>query len=108
MLDLDKYMNHSIKVRWLGRELDILEPSVEMVMQVDKIESDMTEENIQEKRIELAKLFLDHNKQGEVVEKEDIRKLPIEAIARVIAEVSIMRYEADMNPNSKSQSQKEK
>lgn len=99
MLDLDKYMHNSIKVKALGKELDVLEPSMDMVMQVSRIERDITEENANEKRVETALLFLNHNAQGIEVSREDVCRLPFEAISNLIAEVSAMRYQADQDPN---------
>lgn len=99
MLDLDKYINNSIQIHVFGKELDVLEPTMEMVMKVDAIESDMTQENVHDKRVEIAHLFLNYNKQGIEIKKEEICKLPLEAISRLIAEISVMRYEADHDPN---------
>ncbi len=108
MLDLDKYINNSIKIQIFGKELDVLEPTLEMVMRVDSLEKDLNEKNIHDKRVEVAHMFLNYNKQGEKISKEQIKGLPFEAIVRLIAEVSLLRYEAERNPNSKSQSQQEK
>lgn len=99
MLDLDKYVNNSIKIKLFGEEVDILEPTMETVMAIDALEQDLTKENVHEKRIETAVLFLNHNKQGIVYEKEAIKKIPFEAISTLIAEVSAMRYKADTDPN---------
>lgn len=99
MLDLDKYVNNSIKIRIFGEEVDILEPTMETVMRVDALEQDLTEANVHEKRVETALLFLNHNKQGISYEKEVIKKLPFEAVSTFIAEVSAMRYKADTDPN---------
>ena len=108
MLDLDRYMNHSIEMKVFGKKLEILEPSFEMLMKVDELEKDLTSENLHERRLKTAELFLNHNKQGVKISQNDIKKLPFEAVSRLIAEVSAMRYEGDQNPNSGSQSQAEK
>lgn len=99
MLDLDKYINNSVKIRAFGKELDVLEPTMEMVMKVNAIESDITEENVNEKRVKIAHLFLNHNSNGMEITEEEIRRIPAEAIYALILEVSAMRYEADQNPN---------
>lgn len=108
MLDLDRYINNSIKIKLLGKEYDILEPTMEMVMQVDRIEKDLTAENIHAKRIETALLLLNHNKQKKVFKEEELKKIPFEGITRLIAEISILRADAEKDPNLKSQSRKEK
>lgn len=108
MLDLDKYINNSVKVTLFKKEYDILEPSVKMVMEVDKIESNLTEKNIHDKRVETALLLLNNNRQNKIFQRNEMLKLPFEAITRLIAEIGLLRYEADTDPNSTSRSQAEK
>lgn len=108
MLDLDKYIDNSIRVKLFGKEYDILEPTMGMVMTVSKIEEGLNEKNVNEKRTEVFLLFVNHNKQGVVITKEDVLMLPFEAISNLVAEISTLRYTADNDPNSKSQSPKEK
>lgn len=96
MLDLDKYINNSVRIKIFGEELDILEPNVQMVMQVDKIESDQEEK---ENALEIALLFLNHNKQGRTFTKEQLRKIPLEAIYHLNLEISTLRYKAEEDPN---------
>ena len=36
MLDLDKYINNSIRIKMFGKEYDILEPTVAMNMEMAK------------------------------------------------------------------------
>lgn len=108
MLDLDKYINNSIKIKVFGEEFEILEPTMGMVMEVDKIESDLTKQNLHQKRIETALLLLNHNKQGKRFGEEELSKIPFEGITRLIAEISMLRTEAEKDPNLKSQSRKGK
>lgn len=108
MLDLDKYINNSIRIRLFGEEYDILEPTIAMNMQMKKIEEDLTEENLHKKRIESGMLLLNHNKQGKTFTEDELSKLPFEALTRVIAEVALLRLRADQDPNSESRSQMEK
>ena len=98
MLDLDGYINNSVKVKIFGEELEILEPSVQMIMQVDKIES---EEKKDEKVavLEIAELFLNHNRQERKFTKEGLKKLPYEALYHLNLEVSTLRYKAEEDPN---------
>lgn len=99
MLDLDRYINHSIEMKVFGEKIEVLEPSFAMLLEVDRLESNITPENANEKRLETARLFLNHNKNGKKFSLEELQVLPFEAVSRVIAEVSSMRYEADQNPN---------
>lgn len=108
MIDLDKYLNNSIRIKLFGKEYDILEPTIAMNMQMAEIEADLTEENRHEKRLESGLLLLNHNKQRRTFTKDELSRLPFEALTRAIAEIVLLRLKADQNPNSESQSQVEK
>ena len=108
MLDLDKYINNSLKIKVFGEEYDVLEPTLEMLMKTARIEADMTQENKYEKQLQTAELLLNHNKQGKEFGKEELKKLSYEALVRLIAEIAILRLKAETDPNLKSQSQTEK
>lgn len=108
MLDLDKYINNSLKIKVFGEEYDVLEPTLEMLMKTARIEADMTQENKYEKQLQTAELLLNHNKQGKEFGKEELKKLPYEALVRLIVEIAILRLKAETDPNLKSQSQTEK
>lgn len=108
MLDLDKYINNSIGIKLNGEVYDILEPTVRMNMEVDRIESDMTRENLNEKRLEVAEVLMNHNKQGATFTKEELKDIPFEALSMVIAEIAMLRLKAEKDPNSESQSQTER
>lgn len=104
MLDLDKYINNSMRIKLFGKEYDILEPTVAMNMEMNRIESDLKDENMHEKRLEAGAMLLSHNKQGKRFTEEELKQLPFEALVRVIAEIALFRLKADTDPNSASQS----
>lgn len=108
MLDLDKYINNSIRIKMFGKEYDILEPTVAMNMEMKKIEENLTEDNLHEKRLEAGLLLLNHNKQKRKFTREELSALPFEALTRVTAEVALLRLKADQDPNSESRSRTEK
>lgn len=108
MLDLDKYINNSMRVKLFGKEYDILEPTIAMSMKMDEIENDLSEENLHQKRLESGILLLSNNKQGHKFTEDELKRLPFEALTRVIAEIVVFRLKADSDPNSGSQSQTEK
>lgn len=108
MLDLDKYINNSIKIKLHGEVYEILEPSIMMNMELDKIESDLTRKNLHQKRIETALLLLNHNKQGKHFTEAELKTIPFEGLSRLIAEIAVFKLEAESDPNSESQSQMEK
>ena len=103
MLDLDQYMNNSVKIKLFGKEYDVFEPTVGMILEMDQLEADMSEDNVYEKRIDACLLLINHNRQGREFTADEIKKLPLEAVIRLIAEVSALRLKADTDPNSESQ-----
>lgn len=99
MLDLDKYINNNVEMKIGGDVLHVIQPSVEMIDKIDTIEKDMTEENIREKRIEVVCMMLNHNMEGAKIKKESLYKWTQEALMKVITTMSLLRYEADTDPN---------
>ncbi len=108
MLNLDDYINNTMKVQMFGEEYDIFEPSIGTVMELDKIETDINQKNLHKKRLESAKLLLDNNRQGKVFSTDELKKIPFEGLSRLLAEISLFRLKADQDPNSESQSRMEK
>lgn len=108
MLDLDKYINNSIQIRLFGEEYDILEPTIKMIMEMNRIESNLTEEDMHKKRLEAGVLLLSYNRQGKEFTEDELAKMPFEALTRVLAEISLLRLKADSDPNSESRSRTEK
>lgn len=108
MLDLDKYINNSIQIKLFGEEYDVLEPTIKMIMEMNRIESDLTEENMHKKRLEAGVLLLSYNRQGKKFTEDELARMPFEALTRVLAEISLLRLKADSDPNSESRSRTEK
>lgn len=108
MLDLDRYINNSMKIKLLGEEYDILEPTIGMNMELNRIEADINQENLHRKRIESAKLLMSHNRQKKTFTEEELKQIPFEGLSRLLAEIALFRLEADENPNLESQSQADK
>ena len=108
MLDLDQYINNSMRIKLFGKEYDIIEPTIAMNMEMNRIEEDLSEENLHKKRMQAGVLLLSHNRQGKRFTEEELAHLPFEALTRVIAEVALFRLEADNDPNLESQSQMER
>ena len=108
MLDIDKYINNSIQIRLFGEEYDILEPTIKMIMEMNRIESNLTEEDMHKKRLEAGVLLLSYNRQGKEFTEDELAKMPFEALTRVLAEISLLRLKADSDPNFESRSRTEK
>lgn len=99
MLDLDKYMEISRKVKVLGMELNIKQPTVAMIERINTIEKDLTEENILEKRVEVAEIIANNNREGVKIEKKQLKELSRSALELLIAVSTGMIKEADEDPN---------
>lgn len=99
MLDLDKYMEISRKVKALGMELNIKQPTVAMIERINTIERDLTEENILEKRVEVAEIIANNNREGVKIEKKQLKELSRSALELLIAVSIGMIKEADEDPN---------
>lgn len=99
MLDLDKYMEISRKVKVLGMELNIKQPTVAMIERVNTIERNLTEENILEKRVEVAEIIANNNREGIKIEKKQLKELSRSALELLIAVSTGMIKEADQDPN---------
>ncbi len=123
MLDLDKYMEISKKVKVLGMELNVKQPTVAMIERVNTIERNLTEEknvkqptvamiervntiernlteeNILEKRVEVAEIIVNNNREGIKIEKKQLKELSRSALELLIAVSTGMIKEADQDPN---------
>ncbi len=99
MLDLDKYLYNSVEMRIGGEVIHVMQPTLRMIDKVDMIEKDLTEDNINDKRMDVAILFLNHNKEGRKFEKQDLYDWTTDAITNVINTMSVLRYEAESDPN---------
>lgn len=99
MLDLDKYMEISKKVKVLGMELNVKQPTVAMIERVNTIERNLTEENILEKRVEVAEIIVNNNREGIKIEKKQLKELSRSALELLIAVSTGMVKEADQDPN---------
>lgn len=105
MLDLDQYMDNSIEVKINGSVVNVKQPTVAIVEKVDKLRAEAKDADAAEIWRKCAVLFMNNNKEGVQFKEEDVMDWTQEAITRVIVAFSTMRYEADHDPNSESQSQ---
>lgn len=105
MLDLDRYINNCKEVKIFGEIIHVLEPNVGMIAEINEIEKDLTKDNIDEKRFQVAMLMINFNREGKQYKEKDLKKLPFEAVAAIVEEISSMRLKAETDPNSESPSQ---
>ena len=58
-----------------------------------------TADYVREKEMCIRDRFLNHNKEGRKFEKQDLCEWTIDAITKFITTMSILRYEAESDPN---------
>lgn len=92
-------MEISKKVKVLGMELNVKQPTVAMIERVNTIERNLTEENILEKRVEVAEIIVNNNREGVKIEKKQLKELSRSALELLIAVSTGMIKEADQDPN---------
>ena len=59
-------MNNSVKIKLFGKEYDVFEPTVGMILEMDQLEADLSEDNVYEKQIDACLLLINHNRQGKM------------------------------------------
>lgn len=99
MLDLDKYINNSTEIKIGGEIIHVKQPTVAMIDKIDVLEKDITEENVRAKRIETVSLLLNHNEENKKFAIKDLLNWTNEALMKVIATMSLLRYETETDPN---------
>lgn len=108
MIDLDRYINDRLELKLFGETLHVKEPTPRMYSELNQIEKNLTRENVGEIRLQSALLFLNHNEEGKVFKREELETLPFAVADRITKEVMEMRKAAEEDPNSNSQSRREK
>ncbi|MDD6794622.1 MAG: hypothetical protein PUE01_04300 [Clostridiaceae bacterium] len=99
MLDLDKLMATGLEVKILGKEITVLEPTAKQFKRIDKLQSEMTDENALEKRAEITKLILNNNAEGIKFTDEDIEKIPVKLQVLIHTQMSGFVYKIVNDPN---------
>lgn len=99
MLDLDKYINNSVEMKIHGEIIHVKQPSVLLIEKIDKIEETQTEDNVREKRLEIALLMLNYNEEEMVFTVDDLKEMTQEAVSKIITTIASLRYEAETDPN---------
>lgn len=108
MLDLDKYMDMSVEVKLFGKKVHVRQPGIRIYNQINELEKDLDKDNMPQKRMEVAKILLDNNKEGYTFEFDELSALSVDMIDMLIAEIAKMKIQADTDPNLRSPSRKAK
>lgn len=104
MLDLDKYINNCKEVKLFGETIHVKEPTLAMIEEIDKIEEDLSDENLRDKRFQVAMLMINFNQEDRKYTEKELKKMPFEAVAALVEEIGMMRFMADIDPNFSSPS----
>lgn len=108
MFDIDAFIHDTMEVKIFGETITVKEMSPRMYSEMNRIEKDFNAENAGEKRVKVAKLFLNNNMEGKVYTEEQIEKIPFPALDTLCRKVASMKAKVDNDPNSESPSQKGK
>lgn len=99
MLDLDKLMNEGIEVKILGNQVTVLQPTIKDSKIIDKLQSEMNEENAYEKRAAITKVILNNNAEGIKFSDEDINEIPVKLQTALHIEINKFVYDLTNSPN---------
>lgn len=99
MLNLDEYMDMAREVQIFGETLHVKQPTVRMIQRIRLLEKDITVENVLEKRIDVAELIINNNREGKIISKEQLKGLSRSALELLIAHGTGMIKEAEQDPN---------
>lgn len=99
MIDLDKYLNQSIKIKIKGEIIEVLQPSAAMTKKISKLEKSITEENYLEVKSEIAHMVLNNNSSNKKFTLEEVDNIPYKLQDLITKEITSMTYKADNDPN---------
>ncbi|MEG2412624.1 MAG: hypothetical protein RSA29_17700 [Clostridium sp.] len=99
MIDLDKYLNQSIKIKIKGEVIEVLQPSAVMTKKISKLEKSITEENYLEVKSEIAHMVLNNNSSNKKFTLEEVDNIPYKLQDLITREITSMTYKADNDPN---------
>lgn len=99
MIDLDKYLNQSIKIKIKGEIIEVLQPGAAMTKKISKLEKSITEENYLEVKSEIAHMVLNNNSSNKKFTVEEVDNIPYKLQDLITKEITSMTYKADNDPN---------
>lgn len=99
MLDLDKLMNQGIEIRLFEKDITLLQPTAKVAVEIDKIQSEMNEENAYEKRKDITKIMLNNNVEKINFTDEQINKIPVKLQVTIHQEINKFVFDLVNNPN---------
>ena len=99
MLDLDKLINEGVEVKILGKTVTLLQPTINDSKTIDKLQSEMTQDNAYEKRAAITKVILNNNVEDAKFTDKDIEKIPVKLQTVLHMEINKFMYDLANSPN---------
>lgn len=99
MINLDAIIESGVNIKFKGKEITVKGLNITQAKAIDKLQSEMTEENAYEKREEITILLLNNNAEGVVYTKKDIHDMPIKLQVMLQNEVTKYMYNVANDPN---------
>lgn len=99
MINLDKYLNQSIDMKFNGEVISVLQPSAGMTKEISKMENEINEENYLDIKSKVVHKLLNNNASSKKFTLEEVDKIPFKLQDLITKEVTSMVYKADKDPN---------
>ena len=99
IIDIDEYIDKTIKVKFKGKTIDVKEPSARLTKQLIALEASITEENALDIHEETVMMILNNNKNDVEFTKEDIEDMPFKVQKIILRKIKTMRERIDTDPN---------
>lgn len=90
-IDIDKYIDESVKIKFKDKVLDVKEPSARLTKELINLEKSITNENALDIQEETVRLILNNNKNGIELTTEDIKEIPYKVQKIILREIKTMR-----------------
>ena len=90
-IDIDKYIDESVKIKFKDKVLDVKEPSARLTKELINLEKSITNENALDIQEETVRLILNNNKNGIELTTEDIKEIPYKVQKIILRKIKTMR-----------------
>lgn len=99
MINLDEIMEQGFELMLGGKKVTILQLNIKQAKQIDKLQSEMKEDNAYEKRAEITLALINNNKEGIKFTENDIKNVPVKLQVQIHNEVNKYMYKLANDPN---------
>lgn len=99
MINLDAIIESGVKIKFKNKEITVKGLNIAQAKAIDKLNSEMTEENAYEKREEITLLLLNNNSENIIYTEKDIKDMPLKLQVVLQNEVTKYMYSVANDPN---------